>query len=120
MNKLIILSSILCLNGCLNLPSPAEDNRPTPPIAKNRVKPIKVEQPCFPMRAVRLHAEGWVQVEFSLDNKGKAIQVTMLDNSPPGMFELCALNSIKNWVFELPKNYHAKDRYQFVFEFKLG
>lgn len=110
----------MCIVGCAQLARPVLDDRPPPPIAKNKVKPLKVEQPCFPMRAVRQNAEGWVQVEFSLNHAGKAIQVTTLDNSPPGMFEGCALSSLKNWVFEVPENHQEKDRYQFVFQFKLG
>ncbi|MCW8880456.1 MAG: energy transducer TonB [Kangiellaceae bacterium] len=95
-------------------------SRPVPQIVEMDLKPIKVEQPCFPMKAIRQHAEGWVQVEFSLDQSGKVTELVTLDNSPPGLFENCAIDSMKQWVFEIPKAHQPDNRYQFVFKFELG
>lgn len=94
--------------------------RPAPQIVEIDLKPIKVEQPCFPMKAIRENAEGWVQVEFSLDESGKVTELVTLDNSPPGLFEQCAIHSMKHWVFEVPKSHQPDNRYQFVFKFELG
>ncbi|TQV85384.1 energy transducer TonB [Aliikangiella coralliicola] len=95
-------------------------SRPLPPVVKQGLKPIKVEQPCFPTKAIKYNAQGWVQVEFSLNENGQAFNVVSLDNSPPGLFESCALSSIRKWVFEIPETHHPENRYQFVFHFKLG
>ena len=118
--KKLIFATVLILTACANPPVNRFDNRPTPPIAKSKVKPLKVEQPCFPMRAIRTNAEGWVQVEFSLNEQGRAVEITSVDDSPPGLFQHCALKSIKKWVFEVPQTHQQGNRYQFVFEFKLG
>ena len=94
--------------------------RPAPQVVEMDLKPIKVEQPCFPMQAIRQNAEGWVQVEFSLDEAGKVTELVTLDNSPPGLFEQCAILSMQHWVFEIPKAHQPDNRYQFVFKFELG
>lgn len=129
-NIFFIVVFILCMliiSGCVSSPAinPSDalikqEYRPTPSNDKNTAKPLQVKQPCFPAKAVRQKAEGWVQLEFSLDNKGRPKQIISLDDSPRGVFQNCALSSLKHWIFEVPATHEKEDRYQFVFQFKLG
>ncbi len=121
--RLIFLFVSALVSGCTTnqvAMNSHNNTKPLPELTEDPAKPIKVEQPCFPTKAVNNNAEGWVQVEFSLDKEGKPVKIVSLDDSPAGLFEFCALSSIKRWVFELPASYHQDARYQFVFEFKLG
>ncbi|WP_444995593.1 TonB family protein [Aliikangiella sp. IMCC44359] len=123
----VLILCIFIISGCMSSPNAdvsktliKSDYRPTPSNDKNTAKPLQVKQPCFPAKAVRQKAEGWVQLEFSLDNKGRPKQIISLDDSPKGMFQNCALSSLKHWVFEVPVTHEKEARYQFVFQFKLG
>ncbi|MGX5202969.1 energy transducer TonB [Aliikangiella sp. IMCC44632] len=94
--------------------------RPIPQLTHQQAKPLKVVQPCFPYRAIRLNAEGWVQLEFSLDEQGLPVDIQPIDDSPKGIFKDCALKSLRKWSFDLPREHQKDARYQFVFLFKLG
>lgn len=121
LKNIFVTVVLFCLSACVaQQKSVLEKPRPFPKIVDYGLKPVSIEQPCYPARAVRNGTEGWVQLEFSLDDSGKVSDIVSLDNSPAGIFEACALRSMQKWVFEVPEKSKAKKRYRYVFQFTLG
>lgn len=109
-----LLSSIvvLCLfAGCASISSnPA-------PVAINRSPPV------YPVDALAQLAEGFVDVEFTIDTNGQVRDIMVLDAEPPGVFDYAAINSIRQWHFEPvidkghPVEVHARQRVEFALGF---
>ena len=56
--------------------------------------------PVYPMTAKRRNIEGWVQVRFVVDEEGKVETVSILDESPPGVFDRAVIDCVSSWRFE--------------------
>jgi len=55
------------------------------------VKPLKLQ---YPRTAVSKGTEGWVDVGFTVTTEGKVINVTVLNASPPNVFESAAKSAL--------------------------
>ena len=67
------------------------------------VIPLVRIPPQYPMRAKRLKIEGYVTVQFIIDEEGRVEHAQVLQASPEGVFESAALRAIKRWKFK-PKS----------------
>jgi len=56
--------------------------------------------PVYPDKARKTNAEGWVEVEFTVTDKGDVIDAEVRNSSPEGVFDAAALKAIKQWRFE--------------------
>ncbi len=56
-------------------------------------------EPRHPSGAVARDKEGWVEVRFGVDEKGKTVDVRVVDSEPAGLFEESALTAIRRWRF---------------------
>ncbi|MDI6795486.1 MAG: energy transducer TonB [Desulfatibacillaceae bacterium] len=63
---------------------------------------IHTVPPVYPFRARRLGIEGWVRVEFVVDENGAVQNPVVLEASPEGIFEDAVLQSVKLWRFSPP------------------
>ncbi len=76
---------------------------PAPP----KIIPAKIisrEQPKYPSRALSRDIEGWVKVQFDLDNKGQPINIEVIESEPAGIFDKAAVKSVKKWRFSPARN----------------
>lgn len=64
------------------------------PRAISRIDPI------YPRRALALHKEGYVTVEFIVEPDGRCSNIQLLESIPAGTFDQTVLNSVKNWRFK--------------------
>ena len=67
------------------------------------VIPLVRIPPQYPMRAKRLKIEGYVVVQFIIDEAGAVERAQVVKASPEGIFEKAALRAIKRWKFK-PKS----------------
>lgn len=60
----------------------------------------KAVEPAYPAAARERKQEGYVDVRFNLTPDGKPINISVLQSSPPGVFDEAALDSVRRWLFE--------------------
>jgi bla regulator protein BlaR1 len=81
------------------------------------IKPLKSRAPNYPWRARRNGIEGFVELEFSVDDEGRVSDVEILDAAPAGVFEEAASKAISRWTFAASGD--SGSRYRQVFDFEL-
>ena len=56
--------------------------------------------PVYPMRARRRGIEGWVRVNFVVDETGKVSSITIVEAQPSGLFEQSVNRCVSTWRFK--------------------
>lgn len=64
------------------------------------VVPIVRVPPRYPMDAAARHIEGWVKVEFTIDEQGGVEDIRVVESSPPQIFDQAAIRAISRWEFK--------------------
>lgn len=64
------------------------------------VVPIVRVPPRYPMDAAARHIEGWVKVEFTIDEQGDVEDIRVVESSPPQIFDQAAIRAISRWEFK--------------------
>lgn len=64
------------------------------------VIPLVRIPPQYPMRASRRHIEGWVKIEFTIDQEGAVKEAVVVGAQPSNIFNRAALRAIKRWKFK--------------------
>lgn len=62
--------------------------------------PVKREAPEYPKGAEKRGIEGWVNVKFDVDASGNVISPTVVEASPPGIFDAAAIEALSKWKYE--------------------
>ena len=55
--------------------------------------------PRYPSRALSRGIEGWVLMEFAIDELGLAVNPAVIESEPPGIFDRAALSAVKRWKY---------------------
>ena len=55
--------------------------------------------PRYPSRALSRGIEGWVLLEFSIDELGLAVNPVVIESEPPGIFDRAATSAVKRWKY---------------------
>lgn len=55
--------------------------------------------PRYPSRALSRGIEGWVLLEFAINELGQAIEPVVVDADPRGVFDRSAINAVKKWKY---------------------
>ena len=55
--------------------------------------------PRYPSRALSRGIEGWVLMEFAIDEVGLAVNPVVIESEPPGVFDRAALSAVKRWKY---------------------
>lgn len=76
------------------------------------LKPIKRIEPQYPPEAARAGTQGFVEVEFTVDEAGKVASVSVVNAKPARTFEQSAVRAVKQWEFA-PGGGHGKVRLNF-------
>ncbi len=61
--------------------------------------PINVCAPVYPEEALARGQEGWVLIEFSISTEGRVVNSTVIDSSPPEIFDASALEGMSKCRF---------------------
>ena len=88
-------------------------------------KPVRIEAPPpeYPRRAYQDEVEGWVDLELTIDAKGRVDDVAVLDAEPRGLFERSAIRAVMRWRYRPPgddgMSAPVKDRVRLAFKIEL-
>lgn len=74
----------------------------------NMPKSLKSVRPVYPEYAKNMRIEGFVQVRFVLNDKGKVVNPTVVKAEPVDIFENAALTAVNQWKFK-PATKDGKD-----------
>lgn len=55
--------------------------------------------PRYPSRALSRGIEGWVLLEFTIDQLGQATELIVVEADPKGVFDRAALSAIRKWKY---------------------
>lgn len=83
------------------------------------IKAHTVVPPVYPFKARRKHINGFVRLEFSVDEKGRAVDIEVVEAQPAEIFEKSAINALEKWVFEVDENYSGNRRLFQKFDFDM-
>ncbi len=65
-----------------------------------RAKSIRRDRPRYPGSEARKGREAWVHVTYCIDESGATQNVSILDSTGDGDFEVAAINTVKKWAYE--------------------
>ncbi|WP_461833979.1 energy transducer TonB [Desulfothermus sp.] len=68
----------------------------------NPLMPVVRLRPLYPMRARMLGIEGWVKVQFIVDEHGNTKDIKIIQAKPKGIFERSTIDAISKWKFKPP------------------
>lgn len=67
--------------------------------ADSSALPIVRIAPTYPARGLQRGIEGYVVVEFDVDENGQVINPRVLYGEPPGFFDRAAINALERWRY---------------------
>jgi protein TonB len=70
------------------------------PVAATPLKRTKMVMPEVPESARRKGIEGWVEVVFTVNEKGNVVDAQVRSSSPEEVFDDAALKAVRQWRFE--------------------
>lgn len=100
-------------------PDLREDNLQDSVKVEFEIKAQTVVAPVYPFKARRKHINGFVRLEFSVDEKGRAIDIEVVEAQPAEIFEKSAITALEKWVFEIDENYSGSRRLFQKFDFDM-
>lgn len=62
--------------------------------------PLTQTPPVYPYRAKRLDIEGWVKVQFVVNEKGQPEEIRIIEAQPASMFEKNVIQCVSGWRFK--------------------
>ena len=64
------------------------------------VMPLSRVEPNYPARALRRNIEGSITLSFTIDSKGRAVDVKVTSAQPKRIFDREAIRAIKKWRYQ--------------------
>ncbi|MGR9108466.1 MAG: energy transducer TonB [Gammaproteobacteria bacterium] len=59
--------------------------------------------PEYPLRAAKRRVEGWVRVEFTINEQGDVVDPVVVESHPSSVFNRAAINAVSKWKFKPKK-----------------
>jgi protein TonB len=72
----------------------------TEPVVQSRdLEPVATPGPAYPPEAFRARVEGWVEVEFTVTERGTTRDVEVVGAQPRGVFDAAAIAAVAGWTY---------------------
>ena len=116
---------VLCSSGAIASetsaakPGPATDSAILPEAAHTPPQWKDKQSPRYPRRQFRHSKEGWVQLDFSVDQAGKAHEVAVVASKGHKAFQRAAINALLRSTFE-PAAPGALPRHATRYDFEIN
>jgi TonB family protein len=90
-------------------------------VAAGTLKLTRPISPVYPEEALRIGAEGWVELQFTVATDGKVTEVEVTNSQPKNVFDRAAINALKHARYEpiLVDGQAVPQRARFRISFKL-
>lgn len=62
--------------------------------------PLNRVRPQYPIRALKRNIEGYVILAFTIDSRGRPIDITIVEAKPNNVFEREALKALRHWKYQ--------------------
>jgi TonB family protein len=86
---------------------------------KFEITPKTVVAPVYPFKARRKQINGFVRLEFSVDESGRARDIEVIDAQPSAIFEKSAIAALEKWEFKVKDNHQGSRRLHQIFDFDM-
>ncbi len=83
------------------------------------ITPETVISPIYPFKARRKHIDGYVRLEFFVDQSGRAKDIRVVEAQPAEMFEKSAIKALEKWVFKVNGDHSENKRLFQNFDFDM-
>ena len=86
--------------------------KPVINVAETKILPpklIKRVEANYPRRAYNLDIEGWVELEFQVNDSGKPFNIKISDEEPAKFFSKAAIEALEKWQFSPARNAATDD-----------
>lgn len=70
-----------------------------PVVQQRDLEPVTTPDPIYPPAAFRDRVTGWVEVEFTVNERGATAAVTVVDSHPQGVFDAAAIAAVSDWKY---------------------
>ncbi len=69
-------------------------------VSANELEVIKSVQPVYPRKALQSAIEGWVEMDFTVDEAGAVKDIAIRSANPPGVFDQAAVGALSQWHYK--------------------
>jgi len=69
-------------------------------VGANELALVKSVQPVYPRKALESEIEGWVEMDFTVDETGAVKDIAVRSASPPGVFDQAAIGALSQWRYK--------------------
>jgi len=63
------------------------------------LEPVAMPEPTYPQGAFRNRVEGWVEVEYTVTERGSTRDLQVVASEPQGVFDAAALAAVGTWTY---------------------
>ncbi len=69
-------------------------------VSANELALVKSVQPVYPRKARESAIEGWVEMDFTVDEAGTVKDIAVRSANPPGVFDQVAVGALSQWRYK--------------------
>ena len=69
-------------------------------VSANELALVKSVQPVYPRKARESAIEGWVEMDFTVDEAGAVKDIAVRSANPPGVFDQVAVGALSQWRYK--------------------
>ena len=68
-------------------------------VQERDLEPVVMPEPTYPQGAFRNRVEGWVEVEFTVTERGSTRDLLVVASEPQGVFDAAAVAAVGTWTY---------------------
>ena len=88
-------------------PAAVSETRTASSVQERDLEPVMTPDPTYPPQAFRNGVEGWVEVEFTVTERGTTRDIEVVGAEPSGVFDATAVAAVADWGFR-PRIVHGQ------------
>ncbi len=79
--------------------APTESVPASPALPTSDLEAISTPDPHYPPAAFRSRIEGWVEIDYTVDESGATRDLAVVASSPEGVFDAAAMEAVASWRY---------------------
>ena len=110
MKYLLVACLLTLITACsvTTVVRPAPRPTPSVPVVTPEPTLLKYKNPEYPDAAITktsssfIVQNGWVLLQYNVDESGKPVDIKVVDASPKGLFEEASIEALQGWEYQPP------------------